>query len=188
MAGFWRMLPCGTIRTLLSAAAVILAASVAWCAPGDVPVQGAEFEAPSQQAPALLYFADAGGSFLKPEPFILPPHSSPLIAGRAIVEALVKGPRHPSLSPTLPSGVAVNGFYIAPGKTAVVDLDSAVVDRHPGGIMTETLSVFSIVNALILNIADIEQVKLLINGQEAKTLAGHIDLESPLTANILLIR
>ncbi|MFH1980475.1 MAG: GerMN domain-containing protein [Pseudomonadota bacterium] len=188
MIGFWRIPPNRPIKTLLSAAAMILMAVAAWCAPVDVPERASENEAPLQQEPVLLYFADAGGRALKPEQFIMPPQSAPQGVGRAIVEALVKGPSSPSLSPTLPAGVAVKGFYIAPGKTAVVDLDNTARDRHPGGIMAETLSIFSIVNALVLNMPDIEQVKVLFNGQEVKTFAGHIDLQLPLKANILLIR
>jgi hypothetical protein len=48
--------------------------------------------------------------------------------------------------------------------------------------------VYSIVNSLILNVTDIEAVKILIEGQESITLAGHIDLQQPLKANMLLIR
>ena len=40
----------------------------------------------------------------------------------------------------------------------------------------------------ILNIPEIKWVKLLIGGKEVQTLAGHIDLEFPLEADMLLIR
>ena len=117
-----------------------------------------------------------------------PRTNTPQASGRAIIEALVKGPRDPALSATLPVGVVVKGFYMTPDRTAVVDLDNTAQGEFPGGIMSETLSVFSIVNALVLNASGIERVKVLINGQEAKTFAGHIDLESPLKANILLVK
>jgi replicative DNA helicase len=42
--------------------------------------------------------------------------------------------------------------------------------------------------SLALNIAEIERVKLLVNGVESQTLAGHAPLEFPLTADLLLTR
>ncbi len=167
-------------KGLLIHAMAVLATAAAWAdavaAPGTATGK------------ALLYFSTEDGRMLKAEPLDLPSGIAIQPAGRKIVEALARGPRDPSLSPTLPAGTVVAGFYLAPGNTAVVDLSSVVSDSHPGGIMAETLSVFSIVNALVLNLPDIDQVKLLINGQETKTFAGHIDLGSPLKANLLLIR
>jgi hypothetical protein len=44
------------------------------------------------------------------------------------------------------------------------------------------------VNTLALNIPEIEAVKILIEGREAKTLAGHIDIRRPFRANMLMIK
>ncbi len=44
------------------------------------------------------------------------------------------------------------------------------------------------VNSLVLNVPEIERVQILIAGNEAPTLAGHIDLQLPVKANMLLIR
>jgi len=41
---------------------------------------------------------------------------------------------------------------------------------------------------LILNIPEIDAVKILIDGRDAMTLAGHIDLRFPFKANMLLVR
>ena len=69
-----------------------------------------------------------------------------------------------------------------------MDLSAAVRENHPGGVDTELLTVYSIVNSLVLNIPEIRAVKILINGNESMTLAGHIDLQKPVSANMLLIR
>lgn len=148
----------------------------------------ADAAAPLEKTTVLLYFADGGGRFLKPERIMLPAATGPAETAHAIVAAAINGPGDPSLRPTLPPGAAVRAVYLAPDRTAVVDLDSTVRDRHPGGVTAEALSVFSIVNSLVLNLAQIERVVLLLDGKAAKTFAGHIDIESPLKANILIIR
>ena len=50
------------------------------------------------------------------------------------------------------------------------------------------MTVFSVVNSLVLNMPDVDAVKILIDGREETTLVGHVDLRYPLTANMLLIR
>jgi hypothetical protein len=50
------------------------------------------------------------------------------------------------------------------------------------------MTVYSLVNSIVLNLETVEAVKILIDGQEETTLAGHIDLRNPFTANMLLIR
>jgi hypothetical protein len=60
----------------------------------------------------------------------------------------------------------------------------------PSGILSEQLAVQSIVLTLGANMTGIRQLKILIHGQEAETLAGHVDLyglfpvPSPLPAAI----
>jgi hypothetical protein len=185
MIGYWRKRPAHTLKKwLLIHAMMVLTTAAAW---GDtMAAPQSHNDGPARQV--LLYFSTADGRLLTAEPFDLPAGIANQHAGRAIVEALAGGPRNPALSPTLPAGTAVEGFYLAPNNTAVVDLNSVASDNHPGGVMAETLSVFSVVNALVLNLSGIDQVKLLINGHETKTFAGHIDLGSPLKANLLLIK
>ena len=69
-----------------------------------------------------------------------------------------------------------------------MDLAAGIGDLHPGGIKSELLTIYSIANSLILNVPEVEAVKILVNGNETATLAGHIDLQVPLKANMLLIR
>jgi hypothetical protein len=60
--------------------------------------------------------------------------------------------------------------------------------HHPGGVRSELLTVYAVVNTLILNLPEVSAVKILIEGREVSTLAGHIALEDPLNADMLLIR
>jgi len=106
---------------------------------------------------------------------------------RAIVEALIKGPQK-GLLQTLPDGTALNALYVTPEKVCYVDLSGAVRRNHPGGSNSELLTIYSVVDSLILNIPEIERVKILIDGTETSTLAGHIDLQYPVKAYMLIVR
>ncbi|MBT3387327.1 MAG: hypothetical protein HN417_05300 [Desulfobacula sp.] len=54
--------------------------------------------------------------------------------------------------------------------------------------MGELLAVYSLVNSLTLNISKIKMVKILIQGKDALTLAGHIDLECFYKTNMLMVK
>ena len=90
--------------------------------------------------------------------------------------------------PTIPADTTLLALYVTQDRTAYVDLAQTITDQHPGGVKSELLTIYSIVNSLILNIPQIDAVKILIQGREAMTLAGHIDIRFPFKANLLLIR
>jgi len=134
-----------------------------------------------------LYFAEKDNSFLIAEERSLFLSSDPAEAGKQIIEALIKGPGK-GLMRTIPGAAKLRALYVTQDGTAYVDLSVAVKEQHPGGVKSELLTIYSIVNSLILNISEINAVKMLIDGSESLTLAGHIDLSSPFYANMLLIR
>jgi spore germination protein GerM len=136
---------------------------------------------------AHLYFADKDNVFLIAEERVLWQTEDPIFFSQNIIEALIRGPAQ-KLAPTIPEDTTLRALYITEEGTCYVDLSAAIQENHPGGVATELLTVYSIANSLILNIAEIEAVKILIEGQESITLAGHIDLQQPLKANMLLIR
>jgi spore germination protein GerM len=143
--------------------------------------------ASSQAISVHLYFSDKDNQFLMAEERVLKSPKQPEFFARSIVEALIKGPQL-GLARTIPAETAVRAVYLTPQGICYLDLTSAVAENHPGGIKSELLSIYSIVNSLVLNVTEIEAVKILINGNESVTLAGHIDLQIPIKANMLLIR
>ena len=133
-----------------------------------------------------LYFADRDNYYLRAEKNTIQAQA-PVYRGKKIIENLIQGPRS-GLSPTLPKRTALLGFYIDNFKTAYVDFSMEARREHQGGVLSELLSVYSIVNSLILNIDEIEAVKILLSGREAETFNGHVDLRNPLKADIMYIR
>ena len=134
-----------------------------------------------------LYFADANKPFLVGEQRVMVDTGDPMAFGQKLVLELINGPTDDNLA-TIPKGTQLRALFLLDDKTAVVDFSHHFRENHPGGCRLEQLTLFSIVNSLALNIAEIERVKLLINGVESQTLAGHVALEFPLTADLLLTR
>ena len=134
-----------------------------------------------------LYFADARRAFLVGEPRGLTDPGAPAAVGRQLVEMLIAGPTGGGL-PTLPEGTVLRGFYLLDDGTAVVDFSAAVQENHPGSCRMEQLTLFSVVNSLVLNVDEIARVQVLIDGEAADTLAGHVAIDDPLTADMLLTR
>jgi hypothetical protein len=71
----------------------------------------------------------------------------------------------------------VRQVFLMDDGTAIVDTSAAFADSHPSGVLAEELTVASIVVTLNANDPKITQVKILVNGQERETLAGHADLK-----------
>jgi spore germination protein GerM len=148
---------------------------------------GSDLLLQSQKAAVHLYFADRNNSFLKSEQRIMLQPSDTVEFARAIVQSLIKGPQK-GLLRTLPSGTQLSALYISSDNVCYVDLSEAVRKNHPGGSNSELLTIYSVVNSLVLNIPEIKWVKILIGGNETSTLAGHIDLQYPVKAYMLIVR
>ena len=142
---------------------------------------------PSQTTLAHLYFSDQENQFLIAEERSLKHPENPAFFAKSIVEALIKGPQR-GLVRTIPENTKIRAIYVTQEGICYVDLTSEIADQHPGGIKSELLTVYSIVNSVVLNVPEVESVKIIINGSESTTLAGHIDLQVPVKANMLLIR
>ncbi|MFO7560273.1 MAG: GerMN domain-containing protein [Desulfobacterales bacterium] len=141
----------------------------------------------TKSSPVYLYFADEKGSFLVAEKRMLLQNEDPAAMGRAIIDDLIRGPRE-KLVRTIPEGTSLNAMYVSHDGTAFADFSDALRENHPGGSQTELLTVYSIVNSLVLNIPQINSIKILIKGRETITIAGHIDSRSPFKANMILVR
>ena len=147
-----------------------------------------EIHRPAAQTTLVnLYFSDRDNEFLIAEERTLKHPDNPAFFARSIVDALIKGPQR-GLVRTIPEKTVIRAIYVTQEGICYVDLTASIADKHPGGIRSELFSVYSIVNSVVLNVPEVEAVKILINGDEATTLAGHIDLQVPVKANMLLIR
>ncbi|MBR9985279.1 MAG: GerMN domain-containing protein [Desulfosarcina sp.] len=134
-----------------------------------------------------LYFADAKRPVLIAEARMMVNPGEPTAFSRQLVVELINGSARGNLA-TMPKETRLRSFFLLGDGTAVVDFSADLRENHPGSCRLEQLTLFSIVNSLILNVPEVDQVKILIDGAEVPTLAGHLPLPFPLTADMLLTR
>jgi hypothetical protein len=80
----------------------------------------------------------------------------------------------------VPEDVTVRAAYRV-RNVAVVDLGGASFSEGwTTGSQAEILAVYAIVHSIAANFDEIGSVKILINGGEKSTFAGHVDLSRPL--------
>jgi hypothetical protein len=78
----------------------------------------------------------------------------------------------------LGAGSEIRAVYLVDPGLAVIDLNAAFADGHRSGVLVEELTVASLVQTLAANIPGITRVKILVDGKERDTLAGHADLSN----------
>ncbi|MDX9708054.1 MAG: GerMN domain-containing protein [Trichloromonas sp.] len=127
-----------------------------------------------------LYFATVAGDGLSAETGRIEDCQALEDCLRRTLEALVAGPAGP-LVPVLPPRTRVQTVTID-GTTAWVSFSRELVSGHPGGSMSELLTVQALANTLAANFPHIRQIRILIEGEPVPTLKGHVDLRGPIAA------
>jgi hypothetical protein len=132
--------------------------------PTDVPVQ------------AQMYWISTSSPYsLEPTTIELPLSADPVERSRQLLKALIS--RAPSAEVrTLPAQASLLAFYLQPDGTAIADFSDEISSDMQSGILSEQLAEQSIAQTLGANVAGIKQLKILVHGQEAEALAGHLDL------------
>jgi hypothetical protein len=78
----------------------------------------------------------------------------------------------------LGAGADIRSVFLVDPGVAVIDLNSALANTHRSGVLVEELTVVSLIHTISANTPDILKVKILVDGKERDTLAGHADLSS----------
>lgn len=132
---------------------------------------------------ARLFYVSEDGTKLAGIERDVPFNEDAAEQARAIVAAQVAPVADPLLS-AVPPGTTLRGLFLTPNGEAYVDLSGQVASAHTGGTLDELLTVYTIVNALTVNLPAVTTVQLLVDGKEVQTLSGHVDLRRPLTKNL----
>ncbi|MCY3842139.1 MAG: GerMN domain-containing protein [Acidobacteria bacterium] len=170
----------------LGAGLVAVVLLLRWYGPAFLPASepaAAEVGGSGPLAPVTLFYLSRDGTGLVGRERRIDPAIDPVERARAIVRRQLDPAPPPLLSP-FPEGTRLRSLYLAADGNAFVDLSREVSAEHPGGSLDELFTVYALVNALTLNVAEIGAVQIMVGGREVDTLAGHIDLRRPLEANL----
>jgi spore germination protein GerM len=127
-----------------------------------------------QEVTATIYWA-AGADKIAPVQVQLPLSADPVERAKQVIQALIANPPTTGQR-TLPADAQLLAFYTLPDGTAIADFSDALASETPSGILSEQEAVDSIAETLANNVPNLKRLKILIHGQEAETLAGHVDL------------
>jgi spore germination protein GerM len=177
-------------------AIVVAAAGVTWALmriflpkPSAAPAATVTAPAPTETAhiTATLYYGSSDGRALVPVRRDVPAATSVVDQGRQILGVQFQDAPQPYVQ-VIPKGTKLRAFYVTERGEAFVDLSGDVVSAHPGGSLTELLTIYAIVNAVTTNLPAVQRVQLLVEGKEVDTIAGHVDVRRPLEGDATLVR
>ena len=140
--------------------------------PTDVKVQARVFWA-STIVPGMLEAVEIE----------LPLSADPVLRSKQLLYVLIQDAPS-SEQRTLPADVTLLEFYLLPDGTAVADFSDTLTTGTPSGILSEQMAVDSIARTLAAGVEPIRRLKILIHGQDAETLAGHLDLTGFFTVRV----
>ncbi|HVC21371.1 MAG TPA: GerMN domain-containing protein [Vicinamibacterales bacterium] len=193
-------------RRLLAAGGIVaLTVLLAWLLFVELPRRAGTHAPPAAATPAALAPAAAGspaatgrrimarlfyvandGLSLVPVGREVPFGETTAEQARALITAQL-APVQPPLVSAIPAGTTLKALYVTDKGDAYVDLSPEVAKNHPGGTTAELLTVYTIVDAVTVNLPAITGVQILVDGQEVDTLAGHVDLRRPLQKNLTFV-
>lgn len=149
-----------------------------------------------------LYLANDADASITPTTAQIALPQDPTLRARTLLDHLLSTYAQPVSAHPLPGGPAVDDVFLltppadhstgsadydplqhamtaAPTDTAalaVINLHGAFADRHPSGILVESLTLQSIIGTLQTALPQLTEIRFLVDGQPRETLAGHADL------------
>ncbi len=151
-----------------------------------------EARQPEQRVPILvepellprdveLFFADSQGTYLVSEGRQIAGCEDDRECIISLLSELVKGSQA-GHQPVLPTQARILSVELE-NDLVRVDFTRQLVDQHPGGSLSELLTVYSLTNSLVGNFSYLRQVQILVEGEPLQTLKGHVRIDQPIYAD-----
>ena len=125
-----------------------------------------------------VFFPGKEDARLHAEERDIPRPAGPVAYLKALFAEVQRGPTREGLLPALPAKLLLRNAFLLPEGVAVLDL--AVDSGLSFGSSEELTIVAALVDTVLQNVAETTRVRILVNGEPAETLAGHVDLTRPL--------
>ena len=149
-------------------------------APPPLPVAANPSDTPPSPQEVNLFLLDPTALTLVPVKIERRLHTELTKRLSQVVKALIQE-TPPNFRNPIPRGTLLNEVYIDSRQTAYLDFSNHLADGHIGGTTAESLTVIAILKTVFDAFPDdIKQVQILIDGNQVKTLAGHLNLSQPL--------
>ena len=125
-----------------------------------------------------LYVADDAAGMLRARSAQIPLPGGRQQRAENLLRALLRIYQQPGAAHPLAPAADIRSIFLVDPGAAVIDLNAAFADNHRSGVLVEELTVMSLIQTLSANIPGIARVKILVEGSERDTLAGHADLSN----------
>lgn len=126
----------------------------------------------------VLYVAQDDDGTLRAQPAQIPMPSGRQQRAEELARALISLYLDKNSPHVIGAGTEVRSVFLVDPGGAVIDMNGAFADSHRSGVLVEELTVASLIHTITANTPNILRVKILIDGKERETLAGHADLSS----------
>jgi len=94
------------------------------------------------------------------------------------MQELCDGPERSGAVSAIPDRTRILAAFLdGAGEAAVLDFSAELVVRHPGGSAAEAATLTSILRTVALNFPDLRTCRILVDGDQAETLGGHLSLD-----------
>lgn len=123
-----------------------------------------------------LYVADDDAGMLRARSAQIPLPGGRQQRAEELLRALLRIYQQPGAPHPLAPAADIRSIYLVDPGAAVIDLNAAFADQHRSGILSEQLTVNSLVETLAANVPGINRINILVEGKTRDTLAGHADL------------
>jgi spore germination protein GerM len=133
---------------------------------------------PAQMVRITVFFPGKEDEKLHAEERDIAKPAGPTAYLKALYTEVQRGPTREGLVPVLPPKLLLRNAFLLPDGIAVLDL--AADSGLSFGSSEELTIVAALVDTVLQNVADTKRVRILVNGEPAETLAGHVDLTRPL--------
>jgi Na+-transporting NADH:ubiquinone oxidoreductase subunit NqrB len=129
---------------------------------------------PMEKVTVWVAYDDPGN--LRPQTVSIPLASGRQERAQELLRALLdiyldKNSPHP-----LATGAEIHDVYLVDPGLVVIDVSQPFADGQTSGILSEELTVTSLIETVSVNTPGLMRAKILVDGQERETLAGHADL------------
>ena len=124
----------------------------------------------------VLFVAHDEDGTLRPESAQIPMPSGRQQRAEELLRALISVYLDKSSPHVLGAGAEIRSVFLVDPAVAVIDVNGAFADSHRSGVLVEELTVASLIHTVSANTQGLLKVKILVDGKQRDTLAGHADL------------